>query len=209
MFQRAVNSRVGRTENAQFLEHFRYVIVASQLLNEYPDLGSLHTAPLRPRTPDTASGPLNLESKPVNITGVVVTISLALAVVLLMHWVRGAKINKTRVLVALLCIAVAGIIFYARIRRQWLKHLRQQAVESVSDLTTNVKGFELTSTAALSLIQEVELVSKGYRLCVDLARIIQAYFRSNIEQKHPTAAHISIRRCQRQSKVRETAQIFT
>ncbi|KAI7165106.1 hypothetical protein KC349_g224 [Hortaea werneckii] len=37
----ALNSRLSRADNAKFIEHFRYVIVASQLLNEYLDHGSL------------------------------------------------------------------------------------------------------------------------------------------------------------------------
>jgi hypothetical protein len=38
----AVNSRLGRADNERFLEHFRYTIVASQLLEQYLDHGSLN-----------------------------------------------------------------------------------------------------------------------------------------------------------------------
>lgn len=163
-WSRAVNSRIGRTENARFLEHFRYVIVASQLLNEYPDLGSLHTAGVEGKTSTAADIHPDLDGQAIDLAGVLITIGVAFAIVLVVKWALGARMSKSKLLFALACLAVTALLFYAHLRRQWLKRLRLQAVTSVSDLTTNVRGFELTSTAVLSLIQEVELVSKGYRL---------------------------------------------
>ena len=92
------------------------------------------------------------------------TVAVAFALVLLVNWTRNVRMSKSRSMLVLACVVVVGLLLYTRLRRQWLKHLRQHAVTSISDLTTNIKAFELTSTAALSLIQEVELVSKGYRL---------------------------------------------
>lgn len=159
--QRAVNSRIGRAENARFLEHFRYLIVASQLLNEYPDLGSLHTTQIHDQPfARSDQGP----HASINITGAAVTAGVAFVLVLLLNWARGSRLSKGRVLIALACGVVAAVLFYAYLRRQWLQYLRHQAVDSVSALTTNIRGFDVTTSAALSLIQEVELVSKGYRM---------------------------------------------
>lgn len=163
-WSRAVNSRLGRAENAQFLEHFRYVVVASQLLNEYPDIGSLHTTELENHTPSLASATSGFQAQDVNLSGGLMTIGVVFVFVLFLNWSRGARISKQRLVFTSACLLLTGILFYTHLRRQWLKRLRQQAVDSVSDLTTNVKAFELTSTAALSLIQEIELVSKGFRL---------------------------------------------
>ncbi|GAB7351551.1 hypothetical protein MBLNU459_g2182t1 [Dothideomycetes sp. NU459] len=170
-WSRAVNSRIGRAENAQFLEHFRYIVVASQLLDEYPDLGSLQTSKLQDQAATPSSSGCDVNNAAINMTGVLATAGIAFVIVLLVHWARGMRFSKSSILLALACTAVAGILFYAHVRRQWLKYLRNQAVESASDLTTNIRGFELTSAAALSLIQEVELVSKGYRLSTPLPPI--------------------------------------
>jgi hypothetical protein len=188
--QRAVNSRIGRAENTRFLEHFRYLIVASQLLNEYPDLGSLHTTQIS-GTPFASA-----ESAPnasLNISGAAATAGVAFVLVLLLNWLRGSRLSKSRVLLALLCAAVAAVLFYAYIRRQWLQYLRHQAVDTVSSLTTNARGFDITTSAALSLIQEVELVSKGYRLYDDY---LSSHLTSvNKSQKHPTTSNLPLRRC--------------
>ena len=66
-------------------------------------------------------------------------------------------------LVTAVFVAIA-VVTYAYLRRQWLKFLRRNAVTAASGLTANWQAFEVSATTALSLIQEVELVSKGYRL---------------------------------------------
>jgi hypothetical protein len=49
-----------------------------------------------------------------------------------------------------------------------LQTLRQQTVENASALVTNLQAFEASTSSALALIQEVELVSRGYRLYAGL-----------------------------------------
>lgn len=73
-----------------------------------------------------------------------------------------------------LCFAAVVVFVYAFTRRQWLKHVRSQAVEAATAMTTNLQAFELSSSASLSLIQEVELVSRGYRMRVILSLSIVA-----------------------------------
>lgn len=89
-----------------------------------------------------------------------------------MHWSRrqpGFNLGRTAlVLVALAAVATAG---YTYMRRQWLLYLRQDAVEGVSALVTNLQAFEASTASALALIQEVELVSRGYRLYVPAPHI--------------------------------------
>lgn len=65
-------------------------------------------------------------------------------------------------------VVVVAFGGYQHMRRKWLKMLRCQAVESISVLTNNWQAFELSSSSTLSFIQEVELVSKGYRLSTPL-----------------------------------------
>ena len=76
--------------------------------------------------------------------------------------------SKSRIALVLAVFALAVLFVYAFVRRQWLKYLRQQAVSVATDLTTNWQALEVSTTSALQLIQEVELVSKGYRLSTPL-----------------------------------------
>jgi len=72
------------------------------------------------------------------------------------------------VALAFAVFAVVAFVGYAYVRRQWLKFLRRNAVAAASTLTASWQAFEVSSTSALSFIQEVELVSKGYRLSTPL-----------------------------------------
>ena len=58
------------------------------------------------------------------------------------------------------------LILYYYFRQQWLHYLRTQAIEGASSLTTNARDFDAAASAGITLIQEVELVSRGYTLCV-------------------------------------------
>ena len=66
-------------------------------------------------------------------------------------------------LVLVVFTAVATTV-YGYMRRQWLQYLRREAVDGASALATNLQAFEASTSSALALIQEVELVSRGYRL---------------------------------------------
>ncbi|KAK4954711.1 hypothetical protein LTR66_013537 [Elasticomyces elasticus] len=172
--KRSVNSRIGRADNARFLEHFRYLIVASQLLNEYPDPTSLQFPATQPQGLDGTTHDAGLTSAATNPGGVVATAVVAFLLAWLFHWARGSRhagVHKSRSILVLAILIVATSICYAYVRRQWLKYLRQQAVEAASSLTRNLQALETLSTSALSLIQEVELVSRGYRISAPLPPI--------------------------------------
>jgi hypothetical protein len=163
-----VNSRLGRVENEKFLEHFRYILVASQLLNEYLDQGSLPPPTSTPRhdTDGVANEPAILNNAN-SLYGAAATAAVAFTAVWLIHWARSAKggyISKSRMALVVVIFTVLALVGYAYVRRQWLKYLRHQAVGAATSLTTNWQAFEVSSTSALQFIQEVELVSKGYRL---------------------------------------------
>ena len=68
----------------------------------------------------------------------------------------------TVLLVSILAVAMTGL--YTFLRRKWLHYIRQQATESVSFLVENAQNFDAVTSAAVMLIQEVELVSRGYHL---------------------------------------------
>ncbi|RFU32047.1 hypothetical protein B7463_g4336, partial [Scytalidium lignicola] len=176
---RAVNSRLGRADNARFLEQFRYIIVASQLLSGTSYLGSSRDAPLpSPEAPQAGA---------FTLAGAAATATLAFAIAWLIHWTRGG-VAKGRMLVLLGILGVLALVSYAYIRRQWLQYLRQRTLAETSEFVAKSQEFDVVATAALNLIQEVELVSRGYRLSTPLPPI------SRLEDRHQT------RRCARLRK---------
>lgn len=162
-YQNAVNARLGRADNQRFIEHFRYLIVASQLLGEQ---SSIRTTTFSDRA--NAAGPgADFKVTTISPTGAVLTAATAFTLVWLVHWARRKSgFSKARFVVVLVIFVVVATASYGYVRRQWLQTLRQQAVENASALVTNLQAFEASTSSALALIQEVELVSRGYRLCV-------------------------------------------
>ncbi|KAK5134381.1 hypothetical protein LTR08_006561 [Meristemomyces frigidus] len=182
----AVNSRLGRADNARFIEHFRYVIVASQLLNEYLDQGSMQPTAVTSNDAGATDDASGIATVKTNLYGAVATATIAFVVVYMMHWARCDRsgfVSKSRMALALAGVAFVASIGYAYVRRQWLKFVRRRAVGVASTMTANWQALEVSSSSALSLIQEVELVSKGYRLTTPLPPA------SRIED------HGSLRRC--------------
>lgn len=162
-WQRAVNSRLGRADNERFLEHFRYLIVASHLLNEP---GGLRAPAVPNFAADGPAGPPELQVATINLTGAALTGATAFVLVWLVHWSRSraSGFSRGRFVAVIAVFAALATAVYAYVRRQWLQYLRQQAVEGASTLVTNLQAFEASTSSALALIQEVELVSRGYRL---------------------------------------------
>jgi hypothetical protein len=101
------------------------------------------------------------------LTGVVGTGVTAFIIVYLLHWLRGAgraRVGGSSVLLVLAVFVAVGSIIYAYIRRQWLQYLRSQAVDAASTFVARSQAFDAAASAAITLIQEVELVSRGYRM---------------------------------------------
>ncbi|KMU85536.1 hypothetical protein CIHG_03576 [Coccidioides immitis H538.4] len=57
-----------------------------------------------------------------------------------------------------------AVSFYIFARRQWLKYIRHEALNVATVLVGNSQNFDSVVAASVLLIQEVELVSRGYRL---------------------------------------------
>jgi len=173
-----VNSRLGRADNQHFIEHFRYLIVASQLLSDHTGQGTLRSVSLQNFPPNDRSPSPEFKVATINLTGAVLTGATAFILVWLLHWSRSrAGFSKGRIVLVLVLFAVVASTSYGYARRQWLQYIRQQAVQGASVLITNLQAFEASTAAALALIQEVELVSRGYRLSSPLPPI------SRLEEK--------------------------
>ncbi|KAJ5964145.1 uncharacterized protein N7479_004021 [Penicillium vulpinum] len=167
----ALNVRLARSDNERFLEQFGYVIVASQLLNE-------HSAPSYTSAADVLSAKqpsaLPSLSTTFGIQGALATAFTSFSIAWLLHWSRsrtGPGLSLKKVGVLLILVPAVGVLFYAFTKRQWLKYLRHQAVEAAGAFIGNAQGFDSAASASVVFIQEVELVSRGYRISTPLPPI--------------------------------------
>ena len=183
---------MGGADNTRFLEHFRYTIVASQLLNENHGPSALR--PSISQFSGSSDGPSTFQKQQaiqISATGAAATAFGAFVLVWLINWARPSQTTgsyKLRVLVVLMIFAIFSIITYIYAKQQWLRYLRQQAVEAVSALVTHIQGLDASASSALLLVQEVELVARGYRISSPLPPV------TRLEEKAQTT---QARRCQR------------
>lgn len=92
---------------------------------------------------------------------------LAFALAWLIHWTRGDGdfvAGRGRRAVFLAVMGIFIVVGYAYIRRQWLQYLRQQILVEISEFVGTAHDFDTAAAGALTLVQEVELVSRGYRM---------------------------------------------
>jgi uncharacterized membrane protein len=105
------------------------------------------------------------------LTGAAITGSVAFGIAWTIHWVRRAENRSSasrRTAIAITIFVVLATLLYAYVRRQWLQYLRQQTLVETSNLVAKAQGLDTAISAAVTLIQEVELVSRGYRMYVAL-----------------------------------------
>lgn len=129
-----------------------------------------------------------------SVTGAFLTATTSFATVWLINWSRTGNqpgFNRGRALVVVCAFMALAIMLYSYARRQWLHHLRQNAVVAASNLVTNLQAIDASTSAGLSLVQEVELVSRGYRLSTPLPPI------TRMDEKGPGRRCARLRRCMR------------
>jgi hypothetical protein len=106
-------------------------------------------------------GPQEFKIATISPTGAALSGATAFLLVWLVHW---SGLRTGRLLLVVVVFAAVATAVYGYMRRQWLQYLRQEAVDGASALVTNLQAVEASTSSALALIQEVELVSRGYRL---------------------------------------------
>ncbi|CCX30800.1 Similar to hypothetical protein [Tuber melanosporum Mel28]; acc. no. XP_002840334 [Pyronema omphalodes CBS 100304] len=171
LFSRVIDSRLGDAENSRFLERFRYIIIASQLLN--PSVNVSHYDRNKEDHlfgDEEKTGFFNVRKnlKRYWIGGA----SVAGVAGVVLSWVfRGSIFSKGRALFAAAFTIGMGVFLFTRARRKWLRSLRSKAVEFAAVFVENSQTFDILASNAVTLIQEVELVSRGYRLSLPLPPI--------------------------------------
>ena len=101
------------------------------------------------------------------MNGALASIITALVVACIISWLAGdgyAHITATRLVAALVVLGIALAVAQVYFRTQWLRYRREQALSEVAAYVHDSQEFDSAASAALGLIQEVELVSRGYRM---------------------------------------------
>lgn len=138
--------------------------MASQLLNTHSYIGQTGPGLSSDAAVLSSSAP---QLGTLSFQGIGITASLAFALASLVHWVRGGRpsaVGFGRLIVFLVILVLLAMILYAYMRRQWLQYLRQQTLVGISEFVTKAQDLDSSAMGALTLIQEVELVSRGYRM---------------------------------------------
>ncbi|PGH14221.1 proliferating cell nuclear antigen (pcna) [Helicocarpus griseus UAMH5409] len=185
-----IGTRIGKSENERFLEQLGYIIVASQLLNEQSAPSYSAATGLLSNTTNNADLSKTRATN-FGLRGAIFTAAASFSVVWLLHWARsrqGASWDFRRVCILISLLLAVAITFYAFAKRQWLKYLRRQAVDAASVLVTNAQSFDSAASASVVLIQEVELVSRGYRLSTPMPPI------TRLEEQTQTRRCLRLRR---------------
>ena len=103
------------------------------------------------------------------MVGVLITASIAFGLPWMINWVRHGSesvLGRSRVVISLAIWSVAIFVGYAFMSRQWLKYIRQQTLSETANFLAKAQEFDHVASGAMTLVQEVELVSRGYRMSV-------------------------------------------
>lgn len=145
------------------------MIVASQLLNEHVNVSHYDRKPTADPSPfddddsDIFGSQYARSRYWAGSGGCVFVVSLLLA----WAWrVSNGKsgISKGKAIAALLLSAMVAVFLFTHARRRWLRSVRVKVIEFASLFVENSQAFDVLASNAVTLIQEVELVSRGYRL---------------------------------------------
>lgn len=162
--QDAITSRIGRKENTKFLEQYRYIIVASQLLSNHQYHGSTYASPMATARDGKGDGALVSLVSPM---GAAATASFAFGVTYIIKWSASApdvQVLIMRMAIVTGLLAAVMVVGQAYLKRRFLHYLRQQNIIETTKFVEHSQNIDAAMRAALSLIQEVELVSRGYRM---------------------------------------------
>jgi hypothetical protein len=162
---------ITKGEHERFLEQFRYLIIASQLLDE-------QARPVRRKTNLSLSevdhafrSQQRSDSDALTIHGVLATAVSSFLVAWAFHWVRSSTTDSARALstkiLAVIILAVALVlVFRSYTWRYRSQQLRRDVIDAVSSLIAESHTLDGLTSTALTLIQEIEVVARGYEMYV-------------------------------------------
>ena len=150
-------------EEEQFLEQFRYIIVASQLLTD--QISSVHHRRFR-RTKSEAEPGRSSHTASYSVEGAAVAGIIPVLLAFAGQWMvrRALTEDASGWLVlaqTLLLVATITVATYVYSRRKFVKEIRRSTTESLTNLITSSHALDKSVTIALNFIQEVEIVARG------------------------------------------------
>ncbi|TQV96794.1 proliferating cell nuclear antigen (PCNA) [Cordyceps javanica] len=175
-YSAAVAASMDRVDNEKFLEQFRYIIIASQLL-------SGHTVAARRHAGAQGLGAVvDSDQALLSNEGIIASILGALAIAAVLSWIFGHRkdsyVTKNRLIFLVALLVASGALGKVYVRRQWLHYRREQSLSELSGFIVNSHEFDSVVEATLALVQEVELVSRGYRISAPLPPVSRIEDRS-------------------------------
>lgn len=150
--------------NEDFLERFRYTIVASQLLSDEPKARGLgRSRPLPPPRDD--------EQRGFSVRGACITAAVSFSIAFLVHLLQrrwnsasSSPLHWSEICTyAILFVAGCFVLFYSA-RRQYLQFVRRSAGATLDNVVSNSHNYDTIVAEGLRFIQEVEVVSRGYEM---------------------------------------------
>ena len=119
----------------------------------------------------------NQDRSIISLEGIFASVLGALSVAIILSWILSpgpSYVTRKRLFFLVLLLTALALLGPVYMRRQWLRYRREQSLLEVASFVSNSHDFDSATGAALSLIQEVELVSRGYRMLV--SRHIQSKY---------------------------------
>ena len=116
---------------------------------------------------NNANSDREIERAAYSTEGIVASVLGALALAVILSWILTSPpthVTKKRMVFLVVLMAAGTLVGRVYMRRQWLRYRREQSLSEVASFISSSHEFDNASGAALALIQEVELVSRGYRM---------------------------------------------
>jgi hypothetical protein len=162
---------ITKGEHERFLEQFRYLIIASQLLDEQARPARRKTNRSLPEVDLTFRSQQRSDSDALTIHGVLATAVSSFLVAWAFHWVRSSTTDSARTLstkiFAVIVLAVALVlVFRSYTWRYRSQRLRRNVIDGVSSLIAESHTLDGLNSTALTLIQEIEVVARGYEMYI-------------------------------------------
>lgn len=76
----------------------------------------------------------------------------------------GGDVRSGRTYSIVVLIVVSIVVASVQVQRTWLRNLRMKAIRVASRFVETSQAFDFLAMDVVTIIQEVELVSRGYRL---------------------------------------------
>lgn len=152
-------------ENERFLDQFRYTIIASQLLT-YEAKPPAETEVADSLSQDEIS--VRHAAHPFSLQGAGVALTLSFLTAWILHWCStlspGFAIHWLSLCGMMIPLLIMAVVVYGYAGKKSLQRVRRMAVEALSDLISQSQSLDNLARSAVGLIQEVEIVSRGYEM---------------------------------------------